>query len=100
MRQSLQEKLEKAISSGGSVQEVRAEFKTHPSLKEAVTESVEPVKVLLHTLFSRLKLKDKPILSFASASDNDWQEFSRALHIIDPDLDGTNPTRKDLVKLP
>ena len=100
MRQSMQEKFEKAISSCGSVQEVRAEFKNHPGLREAVTDSVEPVKVLLHTLFSRLKLKEKPILSFASASDDELQEFSRVLHTIEPGLDGTNPTKKDLAKFP
>ena len=52
MRASMEEKFEKAISSCGSVQEIRAEFKHYPGLKEAVKDSVEPVKVLVHTVFN------------------------------------------------
>ena len=35
-----------------------------PGLKEALKDSLEPVKCLLHSLFSRLKLKVKSFKSF------------------------------------
>ncbi len=54
----------------------------------------------MHTLFGRLKLKEKPILSYSSATDDELHEFASILRTIEPDLSSINLTRKDLSKLP
>ena len=52
-----------------------------PEVKEAITESLEACKVLLYSLFSRLKLKSEPLTSFNAASDEEihelWEEVNK-----------------------
>ena len=100
MRSTMAEKYEKEISSCSSVQDVRKQFEESPGLKEALQYSMEPVKVLVHSLFSRLKLKEKLMLSFASASDCEVEAFANILREIEPDLEELHATKKDLKKLP
>ena len=50
---------ETAISGCNSLSQLRQAVLKHPHLKESCLDSVEPVKVLLHDCFGRLKLKEK-----------------------------------------
>ena len=71
-----------------------------PGLKEALQDSMEPTKVLVHSLFSRLSLKDKPMLSYSSASEHEIEAFFDVLHGIAPNLSRGDTTKKSLQKLP
>ena len=97
MRSTMAEKYKYAISSCSSVQK---QFEESPGLKEALQDCMKPVKVLAHSLFSRLKLKDKPMLSFASASDHEVEKFANILCDIEPDLEALHAAKNDLKKLP
>lgn len=56
-------KFEAAVSNCNSVKEVREAIKQTPGLEEALRDSIEPVKTLLHSVFSRLSLKSQLYVS-------------------------------------
>lgn len=66
MRATMETKFEDAISSCNSVKDVRSTLNM-PELKDALIDSVEPMKSLLHSIFMHLNLKDWPFLGFSSA---------------------------------
>ena len=70
MHARMEEKFESAIASSNSISEVREVVKSTTGLKEALQDSVEPLKVLIHSIFSRLSLKDKPIMEYSAATDH------------------------------
>ena len=88
----MEEKYEKAVSSCNSLKDIRDTI-SMPGLKEALMDSIEPVKALLNSVFMRSKLKEKPFLNFASASDHELEAFFSTLE----DLDA-NITRNDRSK--
>ena len=100
MRGRMEEKYEAAISSCSSIQDVRKVVADKPGLKEALQDSMEPTKVLVHSLFSRLSLKDKPMLSYSSASEHEIEAFFDVLHDIAPNLSRGDTTKNSLQKLP
>ena len=55
------------MKSCNSMKVIRAFAKQHPELREALLDSVAPVKALLSGLFLRLKLKDDPFSVFTAA---------------------------------
>ena len=65
-----------------------------PGLKEAVLDSVEPVKALISSLFMRLYLKDKGFRCFNAATTHETEGLFDYLHDIEPDLT-TNHTNKE-----
>lgn len=75
MRKEMPAQFEAAISSCKSVKDIRTACSTHPGLKEAIVMSIEPVKVLLESLFVRLKLKEIPFQVFHSSSSPELDEF-------------------------
>ena len=68
MRASIGEKYEKVISKCNSLQEIRQAVQKTPGLDAALRDSLDSEKSLMHSLFFRLSLKDKPFLSFTSAA--------------------------------
>ena len=52
-------------------------------LKEALQDSIEPVKTLVHSVFSRLNLKEKPVLSYSSATEHEMDAFFSILEDIE-----------------
>ena len=66
---------EAAISSCKSVKDIRTSCSNHPGLKEAIVMSIEPVKILLESLFVRLELREKPFQVFHSSSSSELDEF-------------------------
>ena len=96
MRSTMEEKYKKVIFSCSSVQDVWKQFEESAGLKEALQDSVQSIKILVHSLFSRLKVKDKPMLSYAFVSDHEVEAFADILCDIEPDLEGHHATNKDL----
>ena len=99
MRTRMEQKYESAISGSNSIQEVRNVIDTNPGLKEALQDSVEPTKILVHSLFSRLCLKDKPMLSYSITSEHKIVGFFDILHDIEPTMTQDDTTKKKLQKL-
>lgn len=89
----MEEKFEKMISGCNSTDEIRKEVERAPELKEALQDSIEPVKALLSSQFMRLSLKEKTFRCFSPASSHEIEGFFDHLHDIDPDL-----TRSDRSK--
>ena len=75
MRKEMPAQFEAAISSCKSVKDIRTACSNHPGLKEAIVMSIEPVKILLESLFVRLELKEKPFQVFHSSSLPELDEF-------------------------
>ena len=86
MRVNMEEKFEKVISSCNTMEEIRKEVAKSPPLKEAVKDSIEPVKTLLSSQFMRLSLKEKGFRCFNSASDHEIDGFFDYLHDIESSL--------------
>ena len=53
------EKFEQYIASLNSMKAIQASVAGNPQLKDALLESLEPVKCLLNSLIMQLKLKDE-----------------------------------------
>ena len=86
MRARMEEKFEYAISNCNSISEVHEAVRRTAGLKEALQDSVEPVKVLVHSVFSRLTLKDKPVLGYSAATDHEMDAFFNILEHIEPEI--------------
>ena len=100
MRARMSESLEKAISSSNSMTSIRDAADRNPGLKDAVADSVEPVKCLLRSVFSRLMLKDKPISSYEDANEDEMQELYTLLEGIDPAITREDRSKKCLSSRP
>ena len=62
MRKEMPAQFEAALSSCKSVKDIRAACSNNPGLEDAIVMSIEPVKILLESLFVRLELKEKPFI--------------------------------------
>lgn len=100
MHTHMEKKYEAAISSCNSIQDVRKVIEDTPGLKEALQDSKEPTKVLIYSLFSRLSLKDKSMLSYSPASEHEIEAFFDILHDIEPDITRADHTKRSLQKVP
>ncbi len=96
MRARMSESFEKAISSSNSMSAIRDAAVRTSGLEDAVADSVEPVKCLLHSIFSRLMLKDKPISSYQDATEVEMQELYTLLEGIDPAITREDRSKKCL----
>ena len=72
---------------------------TEPELKVALKDSLEPVIVLLTSLFQWLKLKDEPFTVFTSATSSEMDTLDAVLRQIQPDIDPLNCTLPGLTGL-
>lgn len=86
MRVCMEQKFESAISNCNSLKEIREAVIKTPGLEVALIDSIEPVKALLHSLFMRLRLKDKPFSSYCSASQHEMEAFFGVMKELDPTI--------------
>ena len=86
--------LEKALKA------IRVAASLNPQLKDALKDSLEPVIVLLSSLFQRLKLKGEPFTVFTSATPDDLEELQAVLKQVQPDIDLDKVSKKSLPSLP
>ena len=93
--------LEKAMEHCNSLKAIREAASLNPQLKEALKDSLEPVIILLSSLFQRLKLKGEPFTVFKSASPDDLKELLAVLKQLQADIDpDINVSKKSLPSLP
>lgn len=92
MRGGMNDACEK-ISNCNTMDEMQKVMQENPNLKEEWEDSIEPVKVLMSSVFQRLNLKDKAFLVFPAATDHEMKAFFSCLCDIDADL-----TRADKLK--
>ena len=78
--------MESTLRKCNSMEEIRKEVQNKPPLKEALQDSIEPVKLLLASIFQRLELKEVPFSMFCSATDHEVEGFFDILQNIQPNL--------------
>ena len=79
---------------------IRAAAVAHPEVQEALKDSLEPIILLLCSLFQRLKLKDEPFSVFMSATSSEMDTLASFLVQIQPDIDPSSCAKSNLDRLP
>lgn len=93
-RAKMPEDFEREVAKCNNLSELRK----NPAGKELeVQDSLSPVKILLCSLFSHLKLKDEFIKTFASASNNELSIFWNAIISLDSTLTEDGIYRKEAI---
>lgn len=90
MRSKMSDDMEGVLRTCNTMEEIRKEVRDKQALKEALQDSIEPVKLLLMSIFQRLELKNKPFSTFCAATEHEIEGFFDILRNIEPNL-----TRKD-----
>jgi hypothetical protein len=96
MRKKMESDFEKCVSHCNSLKELRTQCSEY---KEDVAATLEPVKELLISILTRLKLHDKNFEIFQSASELEINEFWNVLLKIDSALTREDTTKSSLKKL-
>ena len=81
--------LEKVLESCNLMKDICTAAKNHPGLQDEFKDCVQPPKILLSSLFQRLKLKDEPFTLFQSSESSEIELFLGVLKQIDPNLQFT-----------
>ena len=98
MRQQMADEYELLVSHCNNLTQLRTAAKKHPDLVAAVLDCVEPVKILLSTLFQRLEIHDKKFSMFSAASDDKLKELWSELKAVDPSLEYDGVYRQAALK--
>lgn len=94
-RSKMPDDFEQEVGKCNNLSELRNIASRKSGIELAVQDSLSPVKVLLCTIFSRLKLHDTYIRTFASASTDELHDFWTAVISIDATLKEGGKYRKD-----
>ncbi|CAC5403203.1 unnamed protein product [Mytilus coruscus] len=78
--------------------EIRKLAEKYPTVEEEVLDSVEPVRILLSNVITRLKWKDKNLKVFDPATEGEIFDFRREILKIDQDIKVTDSTQQDIKK--
>ena len=97
-RDRMPDEFEKEVEKCNNLTELRNIASRKSSISSAVQDSLLPVKILLTTVFSRLKLHENYIKSYASASSAELDEFWSAVISIDATLQEKRNYRKEDLK--
>lgn len=82
-RRKMSDQMEHIIKSLNTMVSIRKAADKNDSFKTALTDSLEPVKSSLNSLFERLSLKQKNFMIGSPASDNLIEEMWQALRDLD-----------------
>lgn len=82
-RRKMSDQMEHIIKSLNTMVSIRKAADKNDSFKTALTDSLEPVKSSLNSLFERLSLKQKNFMIGSPASDNLMEELWQALRDLD-----------------
>ena len=85
--------LEHRLKSANNMKEIRELAKDHDGLKDGVKNSVRPVKQLLENIFTQLKLKAKPFITFESVSISSSLAMWKEILKVDQTLTTSNTTK-------
>ena len=83
-RDQMPDEFEKEVEKCNNLTELRNIASRKSGILSAVQDSLSPVKILLTTVFSRLKLHENYIKSYASASSAELDEFGLLLFQLMP----------------
>lgn len=100
MRRKMSNELEKAIEGCNSMSAIRESAVSNSNLQGGLKDSLEPVIVLLCSLFQKLKLKDEPFAVFTSASIEEMDTLASALQEVEDGIDPTSFNRSNLPGFP
>ena len=100
MRVHMSDKFETLIKSCNSMKAIREAAEQHPGLREALLDSIEPVKALLSGLFLRLKLKEDPFSVFTAASTAEIDCFWNTIFKVDDLMTKRDHTKQVLKNRP
>lgn len=82
-RRKMSDQMEHIIKSLNTMVSIRKAADKNDSFKTALTDSLEPVKSSLNSLFERLSLKQKNFMIGSPASDNLMEELWQTLRDLD-----------------
>ena len=86
MRAHMSPEYETVIKSCTTMKAIREAAELHPALREALLDSIEPVKALLSALFLQLKLKEDPFSVFSAATIGEincfWDTILKVDHLM------------------
>ena len=82
--------LEKVVEGCNSMKDIRT---AHPTLQDEFRDSVQPSKILLPSLFQRLKLKDEPFTLFQFLNASEIELFLSTLNQIELNFQYANCTK-------
>lgn len=100
MRKVMSNDHEKMISSCSTMDEVRKAVQANQGLKEGLEDSMEPLKILMASVFQRLSLKDKPFSIFTAATAHEMEAFFSYLIDIDANLTPADRSKNCLSQRP
>lgn len=84
---STDKEMKAKLKSCGSMKEIREKGMKSEELKQAWTESIEPVQSTVRNRFLRLKLKNTPFQAYDPIREEEIDVFKRHLRELFPDLD-------------
>ena len=103
MRKEMSDTEEALVGTCNNLSQLRKAAERTPEIRSAVLDSIEPVKILLSTVFQRLELKGQKFTMFSPASEEDLIHMWSALTTVDSTLECGKVYRmgglKDLPKL-
>ena len=100
MQTKMDQRFEQAMSKCKSMEDVRQQAEALPGFQDAFIDSIEPVKVLLQSLFPRLELKGEQFQTFTSANSITMDTIWNALLVIDSTLTQNVTAKSCLPKHP
>ena len=100
MRRKMSDELEKAIEGCNSMRAIREFAVSNSDLRGGLKDSLEPVIVLLCSLFQRIKLKNEPFAVFTSASTEEMDTLANVLQEVEHGIDPTSCNRSKLPGFP
>ena len=98
MRTSIGDETESLISNCKNLQQIRAAAARTPLLTDAIADSIEPVKVLLSSVFQRLHLKGEQVRMASAATEAHMKELMQELVSIDEPFQLNEKIRKAILK--
>lgn len=100
MRSKMSDVCEQSMNQCSSMKDIRAAAVNNANLEEALGDSLESVKLLLSSIFQRLKLKDCPFQVFQGASKHEMDAFWSVVTDIDTNIQPNMGSKKHLVDYP
>lgn len=83
MRKEMDDDYESIIAWCNSTSDVRKAAEKNPTVKDSTIDSFSSVKILMSSIFTRLKLKEKAVECFIAATESEMEELWHSVMSID-----------------
>ena len=97
MREQGSEQAEQSLKNCNNFTQIRAAVANNSNLAGEISDSIEPVKILLSDIFQRLHLKDKAVKVSPSTTQTRMEELNKNLDAIE-EVSLTEKTPKSILK--